>query len=122
MSGTTSSPSSSGTGGSNSDGGNNGGLSSGAKAGIGIAVAIGVIGICCFVAAFLFYRKRRNIPSKRHEDASTLSDYYAQSPTAQYGGVPKVEMYRDTQHTTQHYMALAEVSSESRPAPAVEIG
>lgn len=118
----TSSSSSSGTGGANSTT-PNGGLSSGAKAGIGIAVAVGVIGICCMAAAFLFYRKRRNTPSKGHKEFNTPPDYYAHSPATQYGEVPNVQKYSGAPHAPQQYMAPpVEVSGESKPTPPVEIG
>jgi hypothetical protein len=118
--GSTSNPT--GTGGAYSGTGSNGGLSSGAKAGVGIAVAVGVIGICALVAAFLFYRKRRNSPSKVHEVTGTPSDPYSQFPAPQYGGIPKDEKYTDTPHAPQYYVAPVEVSGESKPAPPVEIG
>jgi len=103
----------------------NGGLSSGAKAGIGITVAMGVIGICCFVAAFIFFR-RRNTPAKQgHEDFTTPSDYYSQSPGVQPGEFSGTEKYSDASHAPyipQEHMQPVEVSAESKPRPPVEIG
>jgi hypothetical protein len=100
--------------------GTSGGLSSGAKAGIGIAVAVGVIGICCLVATVLFFRRRRHAGVKGQDNFVTPPDYYAQNPAGQYGETPKVEKY--AYPSSQQYVAPVEVSGQSKPAPPVEIG
>jgi len=100
--------------------GSTGGLSSGAKAGIGIAVALGVIGICCMVATFMFFRRRRHAREKGPEHPATPPDYYSEAPAKQYGEPPKVpEKYA---YSGQPPMQQAPVEiGHSRVAP-VEIG
>ncbi|KAE9370251.1 hypothetical protein N431DRAFT_492375 [Stipitochalara longipes BDJ] len=113
------------TGGSalNATSGSSGGLSSGAKAGIGIAVTLGVIGICCLVATFMFFRRRRHAHGKEQENFVTPPDYYAQAPAAPYGEGPKVGEYSyPGAQPTQQYVAPVEISGHSKPAPPVEIG
>jgi hypothetical protein len=103
----------------------NGGLSSGAKAGIGIAVAMGVIGICCFVAAFVFFPRRQPPAKQDHEDFISPVDYYSQSAGVQPGGFAGAEKYSDASpapYTPQQHMQPVEISAESKPRPPVEIG
>jgi hypothetical protein len=103
----------------------NGGLSSGAKAGIAIAVVMGVVGICCFVAAFIFFQRRQTPAKQGHEDFITPPDYYSPSRGVQRGEFSGAEKYPDASHalyTPQHHMGPVEVSGESKPRPPVEIG
>jgi len=98
------------------------GLSSGAKAGIGIAVALGVIGVCCLVATYTFFRRRRHAREKGQENFVTPPDYYAEAPATQYADTPKADTYyAGQQQMQQPYVAPVEIG-QSKPSPPVEIG
>jgi hypothetical protein len=76
------------------------------------------------VAALLFFWRRESTVRKGQDGFSTPPDYYSQSPAAQQGAIPKMEMYSDapqTLSTPQQYAAPVEIG-EPRPAPPVEIG
>ncbi len=77
---------------------------------------MGVIGICCFVAAFMSLRRRQAPATQDHEDFITPVDYYSRSSGVQRGGFSGAEKYPDASHalyTPQKHMEPVEVSAES---------
>ena len=115
---TTSSPTSSTTTSSSASGsatnttGSSSGLSQGAKAGIGVAVALGVVGIAALLGACILFRRRQAymVPP---ENATPQSHNFQH-----YGGVQKVTeqpAYEMSQHKHENYGAPASELEAQRP-------
>ena len=95
------------------------GLSTGVKAGIGVAVPFGVTAIALFV--FLFWRRRRKSRANESYPQTHGADSYYEKPELAGGPYdpaisgpvkPRSELPNATTHTIYHPMELADSSSE----------